>query len=86
MINAPLIRAVQLADHAQWDRLYQGYGAFYKVTQTAQMRDRVWSWLFDPLHMTQGLVAVDAQRGADRAGPLSPLCPPSKCDNGRVLG
>lgn len=30
---------------ADWDRLYAGYAAFYKVEQTPDMRDRVWSWI-----------------------------------------
>lgn len=43
-----------------WDRLYAGYAAFYKVEQTAEMRDRVWSWLRDPDHEVEALVALDA--------------------------
>lgn len=30
---------------ADWDRLYADYAAFYKVEQTAEMRDRVWNWI-----------------------------------------
>jgi GNAT superfamily N-acetyltransferase len=41
-----------------WDRLYAGYAAFYKVVQTPEMRDRVWSWLVDPAHEVKGLVAL----------------------------
>jgi GNAT superfamily N-acetyltransferase len=52
------IRALQPTDRAAWDRLYAGYAAFYKVTQTAEMRDTVWGWLHDPAHETKGLVAV----------------------------
>jgi len=85
MINAPLIRAVELADHAQWDRLYQGYGAFYKVTQTDQMRDRVWSWLFNPLHMTQGLVAVDAQGALIGLAHYRPFARPLSATTGGFL-
>lgn len=44
---------------ADWDRLYAGYAAFYKVEQTTAMRDTVWSWLMDPAHEVKGLVAVD---------------------------
>lgn len=48
------------AEHrAEWDRLYAGYAEFYKVDQTDEMRDRVWSWLHDPDADTEGLVAVD---------------------------
>lgn len=44
---------------AEWDRLYAGYAEFYQVTQTSEMRDRVWSWLRDPAHETDGLIAED---------------------------
>ena len=53
------IRPVEQNDRAQWNVLYQGYAEFYKVTQTQDMRDTVWSWLFDDAHETEGLVAVD---------------------------
>lgn len=43
-----------------WDRLYAGYAAFYEVEQTAEMRDRVWSWLSDQDHEVEALVALDA--------------------------
>jgi ribosomal protein S18 acetylase RimI-like enzyme len=52
------IRALQATDRAAWDRLYAGYAAFYKVSQTDQMRQTVWNWLHDPDHATEGLVAV----------------------------
>lgn len=53
------LRIVPVAAHhrAAWDRLYAGYAEFYRVTQTPEMRDRVWSWLHDPAHETNGLVA-----------------------------
>jgi GNAT superfamily N-acetyltransferase len=54
------IRAPQTADHTAWDRLYQGYAAFYQVVQTAEMRQRVWSWLQDPSHECQCLMAFEA--------------------------
>jgi GNAT superfamily N-acetyltransferase len=54
------IRPPQAADHAAWDRLYQGYAAFYQVQQTPEMRQRVWGWLFDPAHECQCLMAFEA--------------------------
>jgi ribosomal protein S18 acetylase RimI-like enzyme len=30
-----------------WDRLYAGYAAFYKVEQTAEMRNRTWGWIME---------------------------------------
>jgi ribosomal protein S18 acetylase RimI-like enzyme len=61
MSESPLkIRPVEPRDRAGWDRLYAGYAAFYLVTQTQDMRDRVWSWLMDKTQEMNGLVAQDA--------------------------
>lgn len=62
MSQQPPIRIVPLAEEhrADWERLYAGYAAFYKVAQTAEMRARVWGWLRDPEHEVEGLVALDA--------------------------
>ncbi|MEP3277403.1 MAG: GNAT family N-acetyltransferase [Stappiaceae bacterium] len=57
MINVS-VRPVRPDDRDQWDRLYQGYAAFYNVEQTAEMRDRVWSWLHDEREECRGAVAV----------------------------
>lgn len=54
------IRAVKAKDRAAWDVLYQGYATFYKVAQTPEMRDRVFGWLMDEAHSSNGLVAEDA--------------------------
>ena len=45
---------------AEWERLYAGYAAFYKVEQTPEMRDTVWRWIFDAGNELEALVAVDA--------------------------
>ena len=58
------ILPVEARHRADWDRLYAGYAAFYRVAQTPAMRDTVWSWLHDPAHGSNGLVAED---GAGRA-------------------
>ena len=57
------VRSVAPADRAGWDRLYAGYAGFYGVQQTADMRDRVWSWLHDSSHEVEGFVA-EADGGA----------------------
>ncbi|MDR3373724.1 MAG: GNAT family N-acetyltransferase [Ancalomicrobiaceae bacterium] len=44
-----------------WGRLYAGYADFYGVEQSEPMRERVWSWLMDPAHECEGLVALDAE-------------------------
>lgn len=54
-------RPVQ-ADRPAWDRLYAGYADFYGVMQTPAMRDLVWSWIQDPAHGTEALVA-EGDRG-----------------------
>lgn len=52
------IRPVRADDRSQWDTLYQGYADFYKVTQTPEMRETVWSWLLDETKESRGLLAV----------------------------
>jgi GNAT superfamily N-acetyltransferase len=52
---------IEQRHRADWDKLYAGYAEFYRVTQTPEMRDRVWSWIHDPAHETNGLVAEDAE-------------------------
>ncbi|MCX7559836.1 GNAT family N-acetyltransferase [Sulfitobacter sp. F26204] len=52
------IRPLTSADRAAWNILYLGYATFYKVDQTAGMRDTVFGWLMDPEHESKGLVAV----------------------------
>lgn len=54
------IRPPQPSDRLAWDALYQGYAQFYQVEQTAEMRDRVWTWVHDAGHETQCLMAFDA--------------------------
>ena len=51
------VRAVEANDRQAWGDLYTGYAAFYEVPQTEDMRDRVWSWLMDPAHEVNGIVA-----------------------------
>ncbi len=57
-----LIRPPVAADRPEWERLYAGYAAFYKVAQSPEMRATVWGWLHDPAHQTRGLVAEDQGR------------------------
>ena len=55
-----VVRPTAVSDHDGWAALYAGYAQFYQVEQTPEMRARVWSWLHDPAHEVEGLVAVDA--------------------------
>ena len=52
-----LIRHVEQADRAQWDRLYLGYAAHYQVETDMPRRDSLFAWLLDPGHVCGGLVA-----------------------------
>ena len=54
------IRKPEPADFAAWSALYAGYAGFYGVTQTEEMRARVWSWVHDPGHEVEALVAEQA--------------------------
>lgn len=51
------IRRPVAADFEEWSRLYAGYAQFYGVEQTEAMRARVWSWIHEPEHEVEGLVA-----------------------------
>ena len=52
------IRPLLESDRAQWEQLYQGYAAFYKVAQTDEMRQIVWSWIMDPSKEVHALAAA----------------------------
>ena len=52
-----LIRHVEQADRAQWDRLYLGYAAHYQVETDIPRRDSLFAWLLNPGHVCGGLVA-----------------------------
>ena len=54
------VRPVTMADSAPWRALYRGYADFYEVQQTDAMAEQVWSWIHDPTHEVQCLVAEDA--------------------------
>lgn len=51
------VRPVAREDRSAWGNLYQEYAVFYEFDQTEEMRDRVWSWLHDPVAECEGLVA-----------------------------
>jgi GNAT superfamily N-acetyltransferase len=44
----------------EWAALYAQYADFYRMTQTDEMRQRVWRWINDPAHGTEAFVACDA--------------------------
>jgi GNAT superfamily N-acetyltransferase len=59
-MSAITILPAEPRHRADWDRLYAGYAAFYKVDQTPAMRDAVWAWTQDPVHEVKALIAEDA--------------------------
>ena len=52
-----VIRPVTEADQEAWRALYTGYLVFYKREPTERVLSTVWSWLMDPAHEMEGLVA-----------------------------
>jgi GNAT superfamily N-acetyltransferase len=54
------VRPVTAVDLDQWRDLYSAYREFYALTPDAAVVERVWSWIDDPAHETNALVAVDA--------------------------
>lgn len=53
-------RPLSLSDRADWEDLFAGYAAFYKVDQTLEMRGTVFGWLMDDTHSSNCIVAEDA--------------------------
>jgi len=54
------VRPPEPADFPRWRALYQGYADFYGVDQQDESARRVWSWIHDPNHEVQALVATDS--------------------------
>ncbi len=55
MTDGLVVRDLMASDFERWRVLYAGYAEFYE--QTDQMAETTWSWLTDPGHEVQGLVA-----------------------------
>ena len=81
------IRIVPLAarHRADWERLYAGYAEFYRVTQTPEMRERVWGWIMDPAHETRAFVAEDASGRALGLAHYRPFARPLAAATGCYL-
>ncbi len=61
-------RPMKAADRSAWEDLFAGYAAFYKVDQTAKMRETVYGWLMDADHGSKCIVAQD-DKGPSLASP-----------------
>ena len=81
------IRIVPLAarHRADWEQLYAGYAAFYRVTQTPEMRTTVWGWIMDPAHEVKALVAEDAAGRAVGLAHYRPFARPLSASTGCFL-
>lgn len=75
----------QTAHRAAWDRLYAGYADFYRVAQTPEMRDRVWSWLMDEGHEVEGLLALDTAGEPVGLAHFRPFARPLSASTGGFL-
>lgn len=53
-----LIRPPTPADEEAWQQLYRGYADFYGVPMSSEILSTTWSWLLDPEHPLEGLLAV----------------------------
>lgn len=64
-MSDPAIRIVPAEErHRQdWERLYAAYAAFYKARQTPETRALVWSWIMDPAHEVEALIAETVPEG-----------------------
>jgi GNAT superfamily N-acetyltransferase len=67
---------LRLEHRSDWERLYAGYAAFYKVEQTPAMREIVWQWIFDEENELGALVALDAAGAAVGLAHYRPLLRP----------
>ena len=81
------VTIVPLAEHhrADWERLYAGYAAFYRVTQTPEMRATVWAWIMDPAHEVKAFVAQDAAGRAVGLAHFRPFARPLAASTGGFL-
>ena len=48
-------------DRPEWEALYRGYAAFYKVALTTEGMNALWSWIFDDKEPVYAIVARNAQ-------------------------
>lgn len=54
------INDVGEGDFDDWRPLFEGYADFYGTVLTDAAANQVWSWLHDPDHLLEGLLARDA--------------------------
>lgn len=61
--SAPIsVRPLDPSDADRWRELFKAYREFYRLQESAEVESRVWGWLVDPDHESEGLVAEDDGR------------------------
>ena len=50
-----MIRQLKPSDKQEWEKLFKGYGDFYKAQINDEILSTVWDWLFDKNHVVNGL-------------------------------
>ncbi len=56
-MSEPVIRLTDPSDKAAWVRLFAAYREFYQQPADDAVVQRVWSWILDPQHETNCVVA-----------------------------
>lgn len=84
-MNDVLIVPIAQRHRDDWDRLYAGYANFYRVEQTSEMRERVWSWLHDTHHPSEGLIAQTPDGRAIGLAHFRPFARPLSATTGGYL-
>lgn len=51
------VRPVAADDRQRWGELFHGYRTFYENPRDEAVVERVWGWLLDPAHESEGLAA-----------------------------
>ena len=51
------VRPLTAQDEQRWRELFRGYREFYRLPDSEEIVSRVWSWLVDPEHECECLIA-----------------------------
>jgi ribosomal protein S18 acetylase RimI-like enzyme len=69
----------------RWEALYAGYAEFYRVQQTPEMRERVWTWINDPHHELEGFLALGSDGVAVGLAHFRPFTRPLSASTGGFI-
>ena len=50
-----MIRYLEQNDKENWEKLYNGYADFYKVSMNTGILDTLWSWIHNDNHIVNGI-------------------------------